>query len=59
MTKAERIRRYEAIIKWGVTSLDELYSQDADERNENIAFETALLQEYVNGLKDLKAQKDA
>ena len=58
MTKEERIRRYEAIVKWGTDYVDATESFIRDEYIESLQFDRDLLQEYIVGLRDLKAQKD-
>jgi hypothetical protein len=58
MTKAERIKRYEAIVKWGTDYVDAIESFITDEHRDSLSFDRALLEEYVIGLRELKAQKD-
>ena len=58
MTKEERIKRYEAIVKWGTDYLDAIESFIKDEYRDSLEFDKTLLQEYIAGLSALKAQKD-
>jgi hypothetical protein len=58
MTKEERIKRYEAIVKWGADYLDAVESFIKDEYKASLEFDKNLLQEYIEGLAALKAQKD-
>jgi hypothetical protein len=58
MTKEERIKRYEAIVKWGTDYLDAIEGFIKDEYRASLEFDKSLLQEYIEGLTALKAQKD-
>ena len=58
MTKEERIKRYEAIVKWGADYLDAVDSFIKDEYRASLEFDRSLLQEYIEGLSALKAQED-
>lgn len=58
MTKAERIRRYEAIIKWGTEYVAAVEGFIKDEYLDSLSFDRELLEEYEKGLSALRAQKD-
>jgi hypothetical protein len=58
MTKEERIKRYEAIVKWGSDYVHATESFIKDEYMDSLSFDRELLEEYVIGLQELKAQKN-
>jgi hypothetical protein len=58
MTKEERIKRYEVIVKWGADYLDTVSSYITEEYRHTLDFEFRLLHEYINGLAELKSQED-
>jgi hypothetical protein len=58
MTKEERIKRYETIVKWGTDYLDAIDGFIKDEHRASLDFDRDLLEEYIIGLGQLKTQKD-
>jgi hypothetical protein len=58
MTKEERIKRYETIVKWGTDYVDAMASFVKDEYLATLEFDRVLLEEYIRGLSQLNAQKD-
>ena len=58
MTKEERIKRYEVIVKWGTDYLDTVSSYVAEEYRHTLDFEFELLREYIVGLAELNSQED-
>jgi hypothetical protein len=56
MTDTEKLKRYEAIVKWGTDYIDNVDSWIKDEYKATFSFDRQLLEEYTQSLKELKDQ---
>lgn len=53
MTDEERLKRYEAIVKWGKEYVEYMKSIDG------FKYDEQLLQEYMKAMEQLKEQKNS
>lgn len=56
VSDTERLKRYEAIVKWGTDYIDNVDSWIKDEYKLTFSFDRQLLEEYEKLLKELKSQ---